>query len=136
MKRGIVKSMMLAVFCIALSANLFATPCAVTYVWPVAGSTAPTAAQARQHNSVVADVVFTDVATACVVTHNMQLPNATGANGIPKIVLTITAAGAVASVPFVAFTNATSITVDKNLTTATSSLSVRVTIERPSEEVK
>jgi len=130
------KVLMLLVLCLGICSNLFATTCTVTYVWPVAGATAPTAAQARPHNSVVVDIAFLAADTACVVTHNMQLPNATGASGIPKISYFFTAAGAVAFTPFFAFTSATTITVDKNLTTANSTGTVRVTIERPSGAVR
>lgn len=136
MKLKVFKILMLIVLCLGISSNLFGAACTVTYVWPVAGATAPTAAQARQHNSVVVDIAFLAADTACVITHNMQLPNATGANGIPKISYFFTAAGAVSFTPFFAFTNATSITVDKNLTTANSTGTVRIVVERPAAAVK
>lgn len=131
-----IKVLLLAVLCLGISSNLFATNCTVTYVWPVAGATAPTAAQAARHNSVVVDVAFLAADASCVITHNMQLPNATGANGIPKISYFFTAAGAVSFTPFFAFTNAVSITVDKNLTTANSTGTARIVIERPAGAVK
>lgn len=128
---------MLTVLCLGiLSSSLFGAAGAVTYIWPVAGVTAPTAAQARSHNSVVCDVVFGAADTAAVITHNMALPNATGLNGIPKITLTPTAVGTAAVVPFIAFTSANTITIDKNSTSANTSISVRVTIERPAGAVK
>ncbi len=136
MKHKIHTFLLLAILLGICSSNLLATPCTVAYVWPVTGSTAPTAAQARQHNSVVATVTFADADTSCVVTHNMQLPNATGANGIPKVIFTPIAAGSVTATPFVAFTNAVSITIDKNTTTTSSNLTVRVTVERPAATVK
>ncbi len=130
------KVLLLLVLCLGICSNLFATTCTVTYVWPVAGATAPTAAQARQHNSVVADVAFLAGDLACVITHNMQLPNATGANGIPKVTITPTAVGTAASVPFIAFTSATTLTIDKNSTASNTSITVRVHIERPAGVVK
>ncbi len=128
--------MLLLILCLGIGSNLFATTCTVTYVWPVAGATAPTAAQAARHNSVVVDIAFLAADQACIVTHNMQLPNATGANGIPKISYFFTAAGAVSFTPFFAFTSATTITVDKNLTTSTSTGTMRMVIERPAGAVK
>lgn len=128
---------LLMILCLGiLPSSMFGAACTVTYVWPVAGATAPTAAQARSHNSVVVDIAFLAADTACVITHNMQLPNATGANGIPKISYFFTAAGAVSFTPFFAFTNAVSITVDKNLTTANSTGTARIVIERPAAAVK
>lgn len=130
------KVLMLVALLGTLSTNLFATSCTVTYVWPVAGATAPTAAQARPHNSVVADVAFLAADTSCLLTHNMQLPNATGANGIPKISFVFTAAGSAAWTPFFAFTSATTITLDKNSTAANTGGTIRVVIERPAGAVK
>ncbi len=132
-----IKNLVFVALVLAVGAsNLMATTCTVTYVWPVAGSTPPTAAQARQHNSVVVDVAFIAADQACVITHNMQLPNATGLNGIPKISYVFTAAGVVSFTPFFAFTSATTITVDKNLTTANSTGTARIVIERPAGAVK
>ena len=131
-----IKVLLLALCLGILPSSMYGAACTVTYVWPVAGSTAPTAAQARQHNSVVADIAFLAADTSCVITHNMQLPNATGANGIPKITHFFTAAGVVSFTPFFAFTSATTITVDKNLTTANSTGTLRVVIERPAGAVK
>ncbi len=131
-----IKVLLLVALCLGICSNAFATNCTVTYVWPVAGATAPTAAQARPHNSVVVDIAFLAADASCVITHNMQLPNATGANGIPKISHFFTAAGAVSFTPFFAFTSATTITVDKNLTTANSTGTLRVVIERPAGAVK
>ncbi len=130
------KVLLLVILCLGICSNLFATNCTVAYVWPVAGATAPTAAQARPHNSVVVDITFLAADQSCVVTHNMQLPNATGANGIPKISYVFTTAGVVSFTPFFAFTSATTLTVDKNLTTANSTGIIRVTIERPAGAVK
>ena len=127
--------MLVAVLCLGTVSNLFATSCTVTYVWPVAGSTAPTAAQAARHNSVVADVAFIDGDTSCVITHNMQLPNATGVNGIPKVTWFPTALGSAAGMPFFAFTSATTMTIAKNGTTNTN-MTVRVHIERPAGAVR
>ncbi len=123
--------MLVAVLCLGTVSNLFATNCTVTYVWPVAGSTAPTAAQAAKHNSVVVDIVYLAADASCVITHNMQLPNATGLNGIPKITWFPTAVGSAAVLPFFAFTSATTITADKSSTGANSGMTIRVHIERP-----
>ncbi len=137
MNHKVSRVLMLAALCLGIGcANLFGTTCTVTYVWPVAGATAPTAAQARPHNSVVVDIAFLAADQACVVTHNLALPNATGANGIPKVSYFCTALGAVAWAPFFAFTSANTMTVDKNLTTSLSTGTCRVTIERPAGAVK
>ncbi len=129
------KILVLSILCLGISSNLFATSCTVTYVWPVAGSTAPTATQAAKHNSVVVDVAFVDGDTSCLITHNMQLPNATGANGIPKVTWFPTALGSASAMPFFAFTSATTMTIAKNGTTNTN-MTVRVHIERPAGAVR
>lgn len=122
---------LLIILCLGICSNLFATNCTVTYVWPVAGATPPTAAQAARHNSVVVDIVYLAADASCVITHNMQLPNATGLNGIPKITWFPTALGSAAVLPFFAFTSATTITADKASTGANSGMTIRVHIERP-----
>jgi hypothetical protein len=129
--------MLVAVLCLGTVSNLFGAAATIAYVWPVAGVTAPTAAQAARHNSVVADVTWTNASdTAVVMTHNMQLPNATGLNGIPKITWFCTSMGAGTFVPFFAFTSATTITVDKNSVAANTTGVCRVTIERPAGAVR
>ena len=127
---------MLIILCLGIGSNLFATNCTVTYVWPVAGATPPTAAQAARHNSVVVDIAYLAGDASCVITHNMQLPNATGLNGIPKITWFATAVGTAAVMPFFAFTSATTITADKVSTAANTGMTVRVHIERPAGVVK
>ncbi len=128
--------MLVAVLCLGTVSNLFATNCTVTYVWPVAGATAPTAAQSKLHNSVVADVAFLVADASCVITHNLALPNATGASGRPKVTITATAVGSAAVVPFIAFTDANTLTIDKNSTAANTTITVRVWIERPARTVQ
>lgn len=112
--------------------SVFGAAATIAYVWPVAGATAPTAAQAAKVNSVVADITWAAAAdTAVVMTHNMVLPNATGANARPKITWFCTSMGAGTFVPFFAFTSGTTITIDKNSTATGSTGVCRVTIERP-----
>lgn len=105
----------------------------VTYIYPVAGATAPTAAQANISvcNTVVADIVFAAGDTVATVTHNMNLANGTGALGIPRVSLDLMAAGSAACTPFWAASTVNAITVDKNSTSANTGLTVRVTIGRP-----
>lgn len=104
---------------------------AVTYIFPVAGATAPTAAQMAHYSTVIADVVYAAGDTVATVTHNMNVANATGALGVPEITLTPLAVGSAAVVAFAAFSTVNAITVDKNSTSANTGLTVRVQIKRP-----
>lgn len=61
-------------------------PVTVTYLHPVAGGTAPTALQASNAQSVVADVIATaDADTTATITHNFGLSAAELASGSPVI---------------------------------------------------
>jgi hypothetical protein len=57
----------------------------VTYAYPVAGATAPTAAQAAAVNMITATVYFGATETSGVVTHNWQLTTAQLANLWPVV---------------------------------------------------
>lgn len=107
-----------------------AVPATVAYIWPTVVQ--PTAAQARQHNTCVAEVTFTNVDdTGVAIVHNMNLPNATGLKGIPKVSHQVISMGTVASAPICAFTDANTITVTKNTSAANTTAVFRITVERP-----
>lgn len=126
-----VKLLLAMILCLGLAQSVYGAACTVAYVWPVAGVTAPTKTQSATRNTVVADVTCLFDSTAVAITHNLQIANATGANGIPKVTITTLSAGTVASVPFIAFTDANTLTVDKNTTAANTAITFRVWIERP-----
>src|ERR1700676_3495601 len=52
----------------------------ITYTYPVAGTTAPTIAQALQCNMVVATINWSDSETTALLTHNWGLSAAQAAN--------------------------------------------------------
>jgi len=57
----------------------------VTYEWPVAGTTAPTATQSRTHQTVSAIITGDGAATTFTVTHNWGLSTAELAAGFPWV---------------------------------------------------
>ena len=63
----------------------------VTYTYPVAGTTAPTAAQMGNANTVRAGIIATaDADVTATVTHNMALSVAELAAGQPEVIVTPT----------------------------------------------
>jgi len=63
----------------------------VTYTYPVAGATAPTAAEMLNANTVRAGIIATaDGDVAATVTHNMNISVADLAAGQPEVILTPT----------------------------------------------
>jgi hypothetical protein len=108
---------------------------AVTYVAPVAGAVAPTAAQVLNSNEVVADVVFGAGDTVATITHNMALSVA-GADGTPDISFTVTASGTALNMPVLAVNNANSITIAQVLGSANTGATYRVRIRRPHSMVR
>jgi hypothetical protein len=85
----------------------------VTYAYPVAGTTAPTAAQVAQLSMVTAQVSFVDTSTTVVVTHNFGTTLAQGSNQFPIVIVTPQTPGTNAASVDVVLTNSVSITLNK-----------------------
>jgi hypothetical protein len=68
----------------------------VTYQNPVAGVTAPTAAQALNSNTITASVNFADADTTATITHNFGLSTAQLALGFPIVSMVQTTSGTLA----------------------------------------
>lgn len=67
--------------------SLIAGAVTVTYAYPVAGTVAPTVAQAAAENMLTATVVIgADTDTTALVTHNWQLTTAQLANNWPIVI--------------------------------------------------
>lgn len=105
----------------------------VTYISPVGGPLAPTALQAQNANTVVAQIAFGAAADDddTVITHNLNLTPADGTLGIPEVDVIATALGVVMSLPKIAYTSKDSITVSKTIKAPDSSATWRFTIKRP-----
>lgn len=117
---------------LGLAQSMFGAAATVAYVWPVTGVTAPTAGQSKVRNMVVADITWAAAAdTAVPIVHNLQLGNATGLQGIPKVTWACTSMGAGSFVPTIAFTDANTLTIDKNSTAANTTGVCRFWVERP-----
>lgn len=104
----------------------------VTYEWPVAGTTPPTAAQVA--DEVTARVVATaDADTTAVITHNMGLTAADLAAGRPTVVLTPLIAAASLSLWTAAYTDGNTITLTKATTAGSGNAGaqLRVDVKRP-----
>ncbi len=100
----------------------------VTYSWPVSGVTAPTAAQSRTHQSIVATITGDGAATSFTMTHNWHLSTAELAAGWPIVVRTeLLAAGYTAAITVTS--KATDTVVFGN--TAFSGAGLQITLLRP-----
>lgn len=82
----------------------------VAYENPVAGATAPTAAQSKNANTINAVITGDNSATSFVVTHNWNLSTAQRAKGFPVVQFEALANGGYAANPFVASQTANAIT--------------------------
>jgi len=102
----------------------------VTYTYPVAGVTAPTAVQALAVNTIVATVEGADADTATLITHNFLMSTADLAFLFPTVVVRQSASGTAASTVIIALTNSVAITFTK-ATGAGNSGTWVVTITRP-----
>ena len=104
----------------------------VTYRYPVAGAVAPTAGQMLKLSEVQADIAMgagaNDDDTDIV--HNMDL-SATGTDGTPIIIVTMTAQGSAAKVPTVVVKDKDTLTVSANIKGANCDYTARVVILRP-----
>ncbi len=101
----------------------------VTYVYPVTGLTAPTAAQVAQLSEVCADVVFGVNDTIVSITHNMGT-NATGADGLPEITFAVKAGGVLAPLPIFAYVDANTVSIVKAAVGATTDATYRVWLHK------
>lgn len=85
----------------------------VTYAYPVAGTTAPTVAQALSANAVTATVAMLDADTTATITHNWQLSVAQLANLFPLVSYYVSSKGTAMPILQVALTNSVSVTLTK-----------------------
>src|SRR6185369_12951676 len=99
----------------------------ITYVYPVAGATPPTAAEVGLLSMVIADAVFGVNDTVATITHNLAT-SAAGADGFPEISFCLTAGGVLAPLPIFAYVNANSISIAKAAVGATTDATYRVWI--------
>lgn len=102
----------------------------VTYLYPVAGATAPTAAQIRLLSLVTVQVHFGDTDTSAVLTHNFGESTAENAFGFPINSWWITAPGTVVPLISLAFTDTNTVTITKASVTG-SNCTIEVALLRP-----
>jgi len=107
----------------------------VTYAFPVAGTTPPTAAQAFNCNSLTANVTFLDADTTALITHNWGLTTAQLNNLWPWADFYPSALGTatVAIYMSLALTNSVAVTLNKATTGAGTGVGATwvVILERP-----
>lgn len=101
----------------------------ITYVYPITGATAPTAAQVGLLSMVIADAAFGVNDTIATITHNLAT-SAAGADGFPEISFAVTAGGVLAPLPIFAYSSANAITIAKAAVGATTDATYRVWIKR------
>ncbi len=100
----------------------------VTYSWPVAGTTAPTASVSKKHQTLIATITGDNSATSFSITHNWALTVAELAAGFPLVFKdSILAAGnTAAAVTGAKTTNAVAFT-----NTAFTGAGLQITLMRP-----
>lgn len=103
----------------------------VVYAWPIAGATAPTAAQALVANLFTGTAQFADADTVCVITHNLKLTAAQLAFLFPLVSFTFSVAGTLAVNYAVALTDSSTVTITKASTAAGSGSTLSWAIQRP-----
>lgn len=107
----------------------------VTYTYPVAGTTAPTAAQVAALSLVVAQISMVDTSTTVTVKHNFGLSLAQGSNQFPLVFPpTVQTPGTAIPNLAVALTDSNTITVSK-LSAAGSGGTYVVIIMRPNTAI-
>ncbi len=106
----------------------------VTYTYPVAGTTAPTAAQVASLSLVTAQVSFVDTSLTVTVKHNFGTTLAQGSNQFPLVIVNSQTPGT--AIPFiaVALTDSNTITLSK-LSAAGSGGTYVVAILRPNTAI-
>jgi len=102
----------------------------VTYQNPVAGATAPTAAQALLSNTIMASVVFADADTTATITHNFGATTAQLNAGFPIVNFNFSTAGTLA-VNYSVTVGANTVVIAKASTSAGSGSTLEVQIARP-----
>lgn len=121
---------------LSLAALGIAGTATITYAYPVAGTTPPTAIQASQVNVVTASVVFADADTTALVTHNLNIGTTTPfqmntAQLFPEVIVYWSATNTAFAGLSIALTSGNVITLTKaNVQTGTGGTAV-VTIRRP-----
>ena len=103
---------------------------AVTYAYPVAGATAPTAAQSANQSVVTAAVVMADGDATLVVTHNWNLTTGQLAALFPFIELRRTAIGVSSVTVLATATDSSNVTISKGTTVGSAFTGVYI-IQRP-----
>ena len=103
----------------------------VTYVYPVSGTVAPTAAQAAQVNLVSAQVAFNAADTTATVTHNFGLAAGAPASLNPIVIITPATGGSVSPNVSVSLTNTNAVVLTKNSVDANTTTTVNVWVMRP-----
>jgi len=108
----------------------------VTYEYPIAGTTTPTAAQTGPYAMLTATVFFDTSDTTLVVTHNWGIVQANQVSLFPTIILTPAALGGTgpsvtATIPASSTTPANSITLTKGNTGVGTGCTFTVTLLRP-----
>lgn len=126
------KEIMLALFAFTL---LGGVP-VVTYAYPIAGTTAPTAAQSGPFTTLTATVFLDTSDTTVTVTHNWGIVQTNQGYLFPTIILTPAALGATApfvtaTIPASSTTPANSVTLGKAATGAGTGCTFTVTLLRP-----
>lgn len=105
----------------------------VTYEWPVAGVTAPTASVAKKHSTLVATITGDGAATSFVIVHNWNLNAAALAAGFPTVNADhLLAAGYTAAL----LTGARAANQVTFANTAFTGAGLRITLSRPYSVVK
>jgi len=103
---------------------------AVSYAYPIAGATAPTAAQSALQSVVTAQVVFTDGDTTQIVTHNWNLTATQLAALFPFVEVRRISNGTLFSSILVALTDSNNVTLSK-ASAVGSAFTAAVVIQRP-----
>jgi Fe-S cluster assembly scaffold protein SufB len=100
----------------------------VTYEWPVAGVTAPTAAQSRTHQTVSAIITGDGAAVTFTLTHNWGLSVAELAGGFPWVNYEQLLASGYTAAPLITSKNTNTVVIGN---TAFAGAGLRVTLFRP-----
>ena len=103
---------------------------AVTYAYPVAGATAPTAAQSASQSAVTATVVFTDGDTGQDVVHNWNLTATQLAALFPFVCVRSIANGTLVGAVLVTLKDSNTVTISK-ASAVGSNFTAAVVIQRP-----
>lgn len=103
----------------------------VVYAWPIAGATAPTAAQALLANLFTGTAAFSDADTVAVITHNLKLTAAQLAFLFPLVTFVFSVAGTLGVNYAVALTDSSTVTITKASTATGSGSTLSWQIARP-----